>query len=80
MPGTNRILWGEGLFLRPQHFQQQALFLERALADVLRQIHANPWGVKRCTIDSDALRGGTLRLGSGQAAMSIRVRVPTAIS
>lgn len=62
MPGTNRILWGEGLFLRPQHFQQQALFLESALADVLRQIHANPWGVKRCTIDSDALRGGTLRL------------------
>lgn len=62
MLGTNRILWGEGLFLRPQHFQQQALFLENALSNVLRQTHANPWGIKRCIIDSEALRGGMLRL------------------
>lgn len=62
MLGTNRILWGEGLFLRPQHFQQQTLFLENSLANVLRQTHANPWGIRRCALDPEALRGGLLRI------------------
>lgn len=61
MPGSSRILWGEGLFLRPQHFQQQALFNETALAQVLRQVHGNPWGVRRSALDADALRGGQVR-------------------
>lgn len=62
MPGSNRILWGEGLFLRPQHFQQHALFFESCVAQGLRHIRANPWGVRRAVLDADALRGGTLRL------------------
>lgn len=62
MPGSHRILWGEGLFLRPQHFQQQALFLESSLARGLRQMHGNPWGIRRSSLDADALRGGLLRL------------------
>jgi type VI secretion system protein ImpJ len=62
MPGSNRILWGEGLFLRPQHFQQHALFIETAIARNLRHAHGNPWGVRHAKIDSEALRGGALRL------------------
>jgi type VI secretion system protein ImpJ len=27
MTENNRIVWSEGLFLRPQHFQQQERFL-----------------------------------------------------
>ena len=64
MLGSNRILWGEGLFLRPQHFQQQTLFLENCIANVLRQTHANPWGIRRCVLDPEALRGGLLRIDS----------------
>lgn len=59
---VNRILWGEGMFLRPQHFQQQELFFEQGLAQALREIHANPWGVRTVAIDSDALRSGLLRV------------------
>lgn len=62
MLGINRILWGEGLFLRPQHFQQHTLFLENCLASVLRQTRPNPWGIRRCVVDPEALRGGLLRL------------------
>lgn len=62
MSTFNRILWGEGLFLRPQHFQQQALFHEQSLSQVLRQVHGNPWGVRRVALDVDALRGGQIRL------------------
>lgn len=62
MLGSSRILWGEGLFLRPQHFQQQALFHEAAIGQALRQAHGNPWGVRRVALDPDALRGGQIRL------------------
>ena len=62
MHGSNRVLWGEGLFLRPQHFQQHALFLETSIAQSLRHAHGNPWGIRQASLDSDALRGGTLRL------------------
>ncbi|MFT3849466.1 MAG: type VI secretion system baseplate subunit TssK [Propionivibrio sp.] len=62
MLGSNRVLWGEGLFLRPQHFQQQALFLETSIAENLRQAQSFPWGVRHASLDSEALKGGTLRL------------------
>lgn len=55
---ANRILWGEGMFLRPQHFQQQALFTEQAIAQLSHQIHAYPWGVRKVEIDIEALRAG----------------------
>ncbi len=62
MLGSSRILWGEGLFLRPQHFQQHALFLETSMAQSLRQVHGNPWGIRQASLDTDALRAGTVRL------------------
>ena len=62
MPGLNRILWGEGLFLRPQHFQQQALFLENSIAQCCRHASGYPWGIRRASLDPDALRSGILRL------------------
>lgn len=62
MPASTRILWGEGLFLRPQHFQQQALHVESCLAQHLRQVHAAPWGIRAASLDAEALRGGMLRL------------------
>jgi len=59
---SSRILWGEGLFLRPQHFQQQALFFESSVTQCLRLTHGNPWGIREATLDADALRGGMLCL------------------
>jgi len=64
MMRVNRVLWGEGMFLRPQHFQQQELFLEQSIAQVLRQVHAYPWGVRNVELDADALRSGQLRVNA----------------
>ena len=62
-----RVLWGEGMFLRPQHFQQQALFVDARVGDVLRLTHAHPWGIQAVAIDNDALAAGTLHLNQLQA-------------
>jgi len=62
-----RVLWGEGMFLRPQHFQQQALFVDARMGDVLRLMHAHPWGIQAVAIDNDALAAGNLHLNQLQA-------------
>lgn len=62
MPGSLRILWGEGMFLRPQHFQQQACYTDVQLARVASLTHLHPWGLQSLEIDQEALAGGFLRL------------------
>ena len=57
-----KILWGEGLFLRPQHFQQQDAYHEWRLAQMSRLLHPYAWGVRHVKIDPGALQTGLLRL------------------
>jgi type VI secretion system protein ImpJ len=59
---TSKVLWGEGLFLRPQHFQQQDAYHEWRLAQAVRGLHPYAWGVKSLKVDTDALQAGRLRL------------------
>ena len=59
---TSKILWGEGLFLRPQHFQRQDAYHEWRLAEAVRTLHPYAWGVRSVAVDADALAAGTLRL------------------
>jgi len=66
------------MFLRPQHFQQQELFFEQRIADALRAIHANPWGIQSGELDADALRSGLLRVDRMEAVYQdgTHVRAP----
>ena len=59
---TPKVLWGEGLFLRPQHFQQQDAYHEWRLAQGMRNLHPYAWGVRSIKVDTDALQAGSLRL------------------
>jgi type VI secretion system protein ImpJ len=57
-----KVLWGEGLFLRPQHFQQQDRYHEARLAEMAAALHPYCWGVRRLEIDADALKADILRV------------------
>ena len=59
---SSKLLWGEGLFLRPQHFQRQDAYHEWRVAEMARSMHPYAWGVRRCKVDVDALATGVLRL------------------
>jgi type VI secretion system protein ImpJ len=61
---TNRILWGGGLFLRPQHFQQQALFIDNAITETLQSVQRHPWGVRKVELDTEALRTGNVHVNA----------------
>jgi type VI secretion system protein ImpJ len=59
-----RVLWGGGLFLRPQHFQQQALYIDNAIAGTLQSIQRHAWGVQRVDLDTGALQTGNIHLSA----------------
>ncbi|MFC5458965.1 type VI secretion system baseplate subunit TssK [Massilia niabensis] len=58
----SKLLWGEGLFLRPQHFQQQDRYHEARLNQTARALHPYAWGVRRLELDHEALRNDVLRI------------------
>lgn len=58
----SKVLWDEGLFLRPQHFQQQERYHDARLNQTAGALHPYCWGVRRMTIDLDALRNDVLRI------------------
>jgi type VI secretion system protein ImpJ len=69
MNRSSKILWGEGLFLRPQHFQRQDLYHETRLAEFGRAIHPYLWGVRGVKFDTEALAAGILRITQLSAIM-----------
>ncbi len=50
-----RPLWNEGVFLTPQQFQQQELWRQYSSQNLIAMLVANPWGVKKVNIDTQAL-------------------------
>jgi type VI secretion system protein ImpJ len=62
MNRSSKILWGEGLFLRPQHFQRQDLYHETRLTEFGRAVHPYLWGVRGVKFDTEALAAGVLRV------------------
>lgn len=62
MTKTHRILWGEGVLLRPQHFQQQDLHFDARLRQCMGLAHAHPWGIRALEMDREALANGLVRI------------------
>jgi type VI secretion system protein ImpJ len=62
MSTASKVLWGEGLFLRPQHFQQQDQYHEHRLHERIKALHPYAWGVSHLQVDREALLSNTLRV------------------
>ncbi len=56
----NKVLWSEGMFLRPQHFQQQERNLLHQIDQKTTATQAFAWGVLQLEIDQDLLAIGKL--------------------
>jgi type VI secretion system protein ImpJ len=62
MSENNRIVWSEGLFLRPQHFQQQERHLETWIEGRAGSLRPYAWGFTELEIERDLLAIGKLGL------------------
>jgi type VI secretion system protein ImpJ len=59
---ASKVLWGEGLLLRPQHFQRQDQYHEHRLYKSVKALHPYAWGVEHLQLDRDALASNMLRI------------------
>ena len=53
MSWTSKVVWSEGLFLRPHHLQQTDRYMEALLESRVRHITPYPWGFSKIEIDRD---------------------------
>ncbi len=66
MSYRSKVVWSEGLFLRPQHFQQHDRYLERYLHLRSVAMRAHSWGFSELRLDRDLLRLGKVAISSAQ--------------
>ncbi len=60
MASNNKVIWSEGLFLRPQHLQQQERYLERFVELRAGGLSAYAWGFHELELEADLLAVGKL--------------------
>jgi type VI secretion system protein ImpJ len=62
MSSFSKVIWSEGLFLRPQHFQQQERYVERYVDTRCQALGAHGWGFVQLELERDLLAIGKLGL------------------
>src|SRR5689334_8809037 len=60
MSAHNRVIWSEGLFLQPQHFQQQDRYFEQYIETRCQPLVSYSWGFTEIEIERDFLKIGKL--------------------
>ena len=80
MSWDSKVLWTEGLFLQPHHFQQADRHTEALVAGVARHLVPYGWGVSTLELDDAALKVGqiALRAVAGLTQDGTVFRVPQA--
>ncbi len=78
MSWDSKVLWTEGLFLQPHHFQQSDRYAEALVAGIARRAAPYMWGFSDVEIDDEALKFGqfALRGCSGLLPDGAVFRVP----
>ncbi|MFM2067382.1 MAG: type secretion system baseplate subunit TssK [Pseudomonadota bacterium] len=64
MTWHNKVMWTEGMFLQPQHFQQQDRYLARQLDGRFSATRPWAWGLTALQVDEPALLQGRVGLSS----------------
>jgi type VI secretion system protein ImpJ len=79
MTWHNKVMWTEGMFLQPQHFQQQDRFVGRQLDGRIAASSAWPWGFVSLQIDDAALLQGRIMVAAARGVLpdGLAFSVPT---
>jgi type VI secretion system protein ImpJ len=69
MGWENKVVWGEGLFLQPQHLQQQERYVERLVRASTAGLVPFSYGLSQLEIDTDLLALGKFAVRSAAGIM-----------
>jgi type VI secretion system protein ImpJ len=62
MSVDNKVVWSEGMFLRAQHFQQEARWVEKLVASRTAPLRAHGWGIVEMQLNRELLATGRFAL------------------
>ncbi len=66
MSWNNKVVWSEGMFMRPQHFQQHARFIEQYVEGRSAGLRCYPWGFQHLELDQQLLALGKLSIAAAR--------------
>ncbi len=69
MSWNNKVLWSEGLFLQPHHFQQHDRYLEHLVASKTSLGTPHPWGIRQLILDADLLTMGKIAIAEASGLL-----------
>ncbi|MFM2484447.1 type VI secretion system baseplate subunit TssK [Celerinatantimonas yamalensis] len=69
MASRNRVVWSEGLFIKPQHFQQQQRYFEYYVDERVRAVSRYLYGVSGLVLNPEYLSFGSIALESATGIM-----------
>lgn len=69
MSWTSKTIWSEGMFLRPQHFQQHDRYLEALIEDRCAPLRPYAWGIRELEINQEALGLGKVDIARCRAVL-----------
>lgn len=69
MGTKNRVIWSDGLFIKPQHLQQQQRYTDYILNGRISTSHPYFYGLNRLEIDQDLLKLGKIGLNYATGTM-----------
>jgi type VI secretion system protein ImpJ len=62
MKQLSKVVWSEGMYLGPHHFQAQGRFFEEVTHFEISNLWFEPYGLAGLELDAEALRNGTVAL------------------
>ena len=62
MKYLSRVVWSEGMYLGPHHFQAQGRYFEDSIRFATSSLWFEPWGLIGAQLDVEALKNGTVSL------------------
>jgi type VI secretion system protein ImpJ len=66
MRSLSRVVWSEGMYLGPHHFQTQSRYFEDSARFAIENSWFEPWGLISCSLDDEAIRNGRVAVLSAQ--------------
>ncbi|MEX0285070.1 MAG: type VI secretion system baseplate subunit TssK [Paracoccaceae bacterium] len=80
MSWDSKVLWTEGLFLQPHHFQQADRYTEALIGGLARRVRPYAWGLSELELDHEVLKIGqfALKSATGLTEDGTVFRVPMA--
>lgn len=70
MPWRNKVIWTQGLFLRPHHLQQHDRYFEHLLESRCASLMTHGWGITELEIDKNQLSLGKFSITSCKGILS----------